>query len=611
MLKSACKRMVAVDGMPTVPAGHLRTGRHGPWAAQSPPEPLIEHLACHWNERSTGPGQLPPLGPLTTSAEERMRRHSSIPGRAPQKRTCFASLSIALATAVTNLTAAPAIDQDKSIATATVADSGGRTAATGNSNGGLPCEAEELTGSGLESDFGRSVSVSGDIAVVGDPRFPGPGAAFVFLRSGFNWEPIAELTAPLPQLGDAFGHSVAVQGDAVLIGSPGSSANGFQSGVACLFRLDREALQWRHETTLTASDGDPGDIFGWSVSLSHDVAIIGARDDENNGVTQSGSAYVFRNLDGRWVEEAKLVDDQGQVHDLFGNSVSVDGEVVLVGANGNGDAAGPGSGAAFVFRRFAGEWHLERQLTAPDAAGDARFGFSASLASGAAVIGAYLDDEQGGDAGAAYVFRSNGTAWNLETKLLASDGAALDWFGRSVTIADDATTILVGALLDDDVGSESGSSYIYRHDANTWREVGKITASPGGPLENFGASVAVDNDVGLVGSTPEGPDPGRAYVFLGFTPSDCNLNSLPDTCDILGGGWRDDNENRVPDACEESADVNADGTVDILDLLLLLESWGSCGPTCRQFCPGDLDADCLVDRADLWLLLWSWSITTS
>jgi FG-GAP repeat protein len=233
-------------------------------------------------------------------------------------------------------------------------------------------------------DFGRSVSIGDDVAVIGDPRSPPPGRAIVFRRNDEIWVNEAELSAPLPQLEDSFGHSVSIDGERILIGAPGSDALGFQSGAACLFTFDHETSGWLLETTLLPSDGDAGDIFGYSVSLAGDVALIGDRDDENNGVLQSGSAYVFRNVDGRWVEEARLVDAKGQELDLFGVSVSIDGPTALVGAHGNDDP-GLDSGAAFLFRHIASDWVFEAELTPSDAGGQERFGFSVSLAGDVAV----------------------------------------------------------------------------------------------------------------------------------------------------------------------------------------------------------------------------------
>ncbi|MCH8345283.1 MAG: hypothetical protein IH983_15035 [Planctomycetes bacterium] len=462
------------------------------------------------------------------------------------------------------------------------------------------CEVAQLQGSG---GFG-GVSLDGDVAVVGDAEaFGSLGAAYVFRRGPGgpeDWQLEAVLMSPEPDPDDSFGR-VAVSGDVIVMGASGAATPEFQSGAAYIYRYDPATGGWEYEATLTASDGDASDIFGWSVSIDGDVVLIGARDDENDGMTQSGSAYVFRyNADtSAWVEEAKLSDPEGEEYDLFGVSVSVRGDVALIGAHGNDNI----HGAAFVFRYKPdrlGEWVLETELNHSDPLGQDWFGFSVSLGADVAVIGAFQDNstDKGNDAGSAYIFRYDGVDWIEEQKITASDADPLDWFGLSVSISRDGQTAVIGAPDDEVQGFESGSAYVFRHTEQGWEEVIKLLASDGGPSDIFGGSVSVSEDFALIHGA------GKGYVFAGIQGLDCNENGDPDACDIFDGTSDDQNGNGIPDTCD--ADLNGDGVVGILDLLMLLAAWGPCDEPCPPACAGDLNGNCTVNVLDLLILLANW-----
>lgn len=131
------------------------------------------------------------------------------------------------------------------------------------------CEVQQLIAPGPGGAFfGGSVSVSGDVAVVGDSEgVEGIGVAYVFRRNGLHWELEAELRAPKPDLSDQFGSPVAVAGDVVIVGAHTTDAPEILRGAAHIFRYSPDSSQWTHEAMLTARDGDLLDIFGWSVAL--------------------------------------------------------------------------------------------------------------------------------------------------------------------------------------------------------------------------------------------------------------------------------------------------------------------------------------------------------
>ncbi|MCH7849669.1 MAG: FG-GAP repeat protein [Planctomycetes bacterium] len=389
----------------------------------------------------------------------------------------------------------------------------------------------------------------------------GPGAA----QARGQWQQTYKLTAADADAGDIFGQSVSIDGNLIVIGAQLDEDAGTQSGSAYVYRFD--GSNWIEEAKLTASDGAPGDRLGVAVSVSGNVIVVGAAGDDD-GEPSSGSAYVFRFDGTQWIEEAKLTDPNGEELDLFGFSVSIQGNVALVGAGGNDDA-GLGTGAAFVFRYDplgAETWVFQQQLNAVDAEGPALFGWSVKLSGDVALITAPQDNSQ---TGAAYVFRDTGTQWVHEIKLTAADPVGpFPFFGWSSSISGD--TILVGARSDYALGGESGAAHLFRKNRTGWEEVIKLTASDGEAGDFFGASLSISGDVAFISARPQNAT-GTVYIFdLDPTPGDLDCN----------------------------------GRVGVADLLALLSTWGPCDDC--QACAADLDGNCIVGVSDLLILLMNW-----
>ena len=340
-----------------------------------------------------------------------------------------------------------------------------------------------------------------------------------------NWGQVAKLTADDAAEGDRFGESVALSGTTALVGAYLDDDAGSDSGSAYVFERDQGgAGNWGQVAKLTADNAAEDDQFGRSVALSGTTALVGAfRDDDAGG--DSGSAYVFERDQGgagNWGQVAKLTADDAAAGDWFGWSVALSGTTALVGA-GLDDDAGSDFGSVYVFERDqggAGNWGQVAKITADDAAAGDRFGWSVALNGTTALVGAYLDGDAGSDFGSVYVFeRDQGEAgnWGQVAKLTADDAAASDFFG--VTVALSGTTALVGAWRDDDAGSDSGSAYVFERDqggAGNWGQVAKITADDAAAGDEFGTSVALSGTtilVGALGDDDAGSGSGSAYVF--------------------------------------------------------------------------------------------------
>jgi hypothetical protein len=369
----------------------------------------------------------------------------------------------------------------------------------------------ELTGSDAESgdDFSYSLSANGDVCAIGAPGADDNGAeagcVYVFGYSGLAWYEEAKLKAPDGAAGDRFGLSVSVSGDVCVAGSYGDG----DQGAAYVFRYN--GSEWTFEQKLTSPAGIVADRFGWSVSVSGDVCVVGARDDDENGAG-SGAAYVFRYDGSSWLNDDKLTATDGGADDTFGFSVFTDGDKCIVGAP-YADGAAVESGGAYVFGDSGQGWIQETKLIAPDGEQDDWFGASVCINGDLCVTGASGDDDKGQDAGAVHLFRfdPNTSTWPHEQKLLAPDAQERNRFGASVSV--ESGVCAIGAYGDDDNGILSGSAYEFLYDGHNWTSQAKRTAFEPGAWDRFGINVCADSGNVFVSSCDLYERSGAVYVF--------------------------------------------------------------------------------------------------
>jgi len=261
---------------------------------------------------------------------------------------------------------------------------------------------------------------------------------------------------------DVFGYAVSISGEFAIIGAYGNDDRGSDFGAAYIYQQINN--EWKIVQKIVPADGAESDNFGYAVSISGDYAIASSVDDDDKG-SNSGSAYIYqRNID-KWELATKLVPNDGAASDLFGYAVSISGDIAIVGAH-YGDGRTTNTGSAYIYQRNGDSWNYITELYANDGDGNDYFGRTVSVTEDYALIGAYGDDEKASNCGAAYIFQRNGTYWNQISKLTPSDGAGDDHFGFAVSISGDYA--IIGALYDDDKGSNSGSAYIYQRSGSYW-----------------------------------------------------------------------------------------------------------------------------------------------
>jgi hypothetical protein len=310
-----------------------------------------------------------------------------------------------------------------------------------------------------------------------------------------------------------------------------------------------------------------------SVALSGDTLVVGAPGEDSNAVDvngneaddsagESGAAYVFVRTGGTWSQQAYLKAGNTDAGDLFGASVAISGDTIVVGALGEASNAttvdgdetndtAPGAGAAYVFVRSGSTWSPQAYLKASNTDAGDGFGGSVGIDGDTIVVGAELEDSSavdvGGDAtsngtdlsGAAYVFVRSGVAWSQQAYLKAGNTGVGDEFGAAVAISGD--TIAVGARLEDsnattidgdetnDLSLDSGAVYLFTRSATTWAPQAYVKAPNNDPADEFGISVALSGDTLAIGASLESSnattvggdqsndaanDAGAAYVFV-------------------------------------------------------------------------------------------------
>jgi len=293
-----------------------------------------------------------------------------------------------------------------------------------------------------------------------------------------------------------------------------------------------EPMSVTERQKLLASDGDANDNFGYSVSISGDYAILGAEGDDSG----KGSAYIFKWNGTSWVEQQKLTASDGNTSDYFGWSVSISGDYAIVGAYGD-DVNGTYSGSAYIFKRDGTSWVEQQKLTASDGADGDWFGSSVSISGDFALVGAFLDDGNVIDSGSAYIFKRDGTSWVQQQKLTASDGAADDYFGCSVSISGDYA--IVGAYGGNGNVIDSGSAYISKWNGTSWSEQAELTASDGAASDYFGVSVSISGDLAIVVTPYDDSYKGSAYAFGSCPRADLNDDCKVDFADfaIFADEW--------------------------------------------------------------------------
>jgi hypothetical protein len=368
------------------------------------------------------------------------------------------------------------------------------------------------------------VAVSESTAVVGawkddvGANFDDQGSAYVFIRSGGAWTQEAKLVAAEGALEDFFGYSVAVSGDTAIVGAylDDVGAN-VDQGSATVFT--RSGNTWGLQAQLLAGDGAAGDYFGISVAVDGDMAVVGALGDDVGANQGQGSATVYTRSGAVWSSQAQLVAADGAPGAQFGRSVGVHGDTVVVGAPYHDEGAEFDQGAAYVLTRSGAAWN-QQKLLAWDGASTDLFGNSVAVNGDTVLVGALFDGIGANSSqGSAHVFVRTGGSWSEQAQLLAADGSVGDLFGISVAVYGDTAAVGADGA---NVGTNTnqGAAYLFTRNGGTWGQKARLWPQGGAEDDSFGISVALSPGIAVVGATQHDTvagNQGAAYTFE-FSP---------------------------------------------------------------------------------------------
>jgi hypothetical protein len=312
--------------------------------------------------------------------------------------------------------------------------------------------------------YGQSVAISANFAVVSThiSRTYPQGAVFVYKRiGGSTWMYQTTLVPPDNPGVVAFGHAVAVDGGFIAVSDVLDTTHGDSRGKVYVYRPHPDGTQWILESILDPGGLALGDSFGASLALEGYTLLVGAELDEGL-IMDAGAAYVYtyQGLGTGWVKTQKLQASDGGLMDGFGLSVALSplNDWAIVGAAGSNEG-GSNAGAAYIFQNQGGTWVEWTKLIGSDSVAGDEFGKWVGIEGNRAIVGAWKQGTNGPAAGAAYYYEFDPSTDWAETKILASDGDAGDWFGKNVAMHN--LTFVVTAARDEPIAADSGAVYVY------------------------------------------------------------------------------------------------------------------------------------------------------
>lgn len=462
-----------------------------------------------------------------------------------------------------------------------VAVLGGSTIAAGQ-----PCDSIDKQTSPdpqIAEQFGTDVDIQGEFAIVGAPqhfvRDVGyTGAAYLFRRQGGVWSHDATLLDPDGQDSDLFGHSVAVHSDLAVVGVPTRHRFTDDEPGAFVYRYDPLAEVWQFETMLQPQGTAAAFNWGLTVVVSDGVIAV-ATSDIIMGDAHS-VAQIFRhdpNTDDWTFEQQVTLSDPGI---LFfwqpANWMSLSGNTFIGGEAGN---AGTTRGVSFIYEYDGLSWNSAETLTSPAADPTDFFGLSSTLRGDTAIVSAVDDSQAGAPIGAAHIYRQDGSGWQFEQTLTPPPGTDYDNFGIAAVV-DGPNALVTGTLIE--AGQpDRAAVWHFAFDGGTglWEHCDTYFGDPANPDALFGRHLALDGGVAVVSSESDDEidtDSGAVYFIDG-----------------------------IQCVQYERGDSNADGTTGVVDFLAVLMAWGPCVDNC----PADGNGDGIVGIIDFLNVLSNWSAT--
>jgi ligand-binding sensor domain-containing protein len=407
----------------------------------------------------------------------------------------------------------------------------------------------------VEDEFGSSVAVNGDFAIVGSPKedddvlganpISNAGSAYISKRQADGtWKQVQKIVASDRALEDQFGYSVAINGNYVFVGAwqqEDEATNLTDAGCVYVFKKQNDST-WTEIQKLTASDRSRLDFFSNSMAVSGDNLIVGAyeADGIGTGTTKSnfGSAYIFqKQSDGTWKEVQKIVANDWAANDKFGFSVAINGDQAVVGTKDdtkdqNGSNPIVGAGSAYIYKKQAnGSWTQVQKIVASNRGTDELFGYSVAISNDYVLVGVparyglfYPNGPTPISAhlsGVIFYKKQINGSW-LESQAIVGGSFPGDNFGISVAMSGDYAVISKTQY----VSNDGGFAVTYKQENGKWTSTDRLQPVRRSSLldngKQFGRNLAIDNTTVIVGDVRENfapfdnrklPFSGSAYMF--------------------------------------------------------------------------------------------------
>ncbi len=409
-----------------------------------------------------------------------------------------------------------------------------------------PAVCLQPAGGEYNDQFGRAVAIYNDRAIVGVPQDDTPagdyaGSVEVFARVGASWVPEATLMPPDASAYDWFGSSVALFQDTAIVGCPKIDLESL-SDLGAAYVYTRSGTNWNLQARFQAPGGVTNDQFGCAVALSTNLTVVGACMEYADGVGSfAGAAYVYRRLGTNWALEARLVAPDPQAGDRFGSAVALDGGTIVVGAPYHNTNGVQTIGNVHVYTAAGTSWVHKACFPGPLApSGNPFFGWSVAVKGRTVWCGApYRNTDYGAGAGAAYAYVGEGTNWSCQAYVCPEDGNAGDNFGYSLAASEGQ--VVIGARGHNMGGEDAGAAYVFVRSGSNWMQQAKLVAPDAAAADHFGHAVNLYRQTAMVGA-PDDNGCGSARIF--DTAMDSDRDGLPDSLEGECGcaPWQSDSD---------------------------------------------------------------------
>lgn len=419
--------------------------------------------------------------------------------------------------------------------------------------------------------FGHSLATGLDWMVVGDPQdsSEGPlrGSVHIYRHNGQSWSFFQRISPEIVEgagLNVFFGSSVTLDGNWLIVGSPGDDEAGVNTGAAHVYKFDEFDESWENFDKLFSSHPQPNEYFGNSVAIDANagLAVVGQLDTTGTGELHPWTIDV----DGTtWIQLPSFSNPSGSTQSHFGESIQIEGTSLIAGSPNEDN----GKGCAWVmtFDRDQNTFVVESELQPDTSVLAPHFGSSVDITDISAIVGSPHDGNGESNGGSAYLFRKKINTWIFQDKFQGSSTEAGDGFGTSVSIEN--SSVVVGAPFHN---SQTGNAYTFDVNGVTAVEILQLMPYDGVSGGYFGYSCLVSNEtiaVAAVAFDNANIQSGKVYLYS------------------VGGLF---------------GDFDFDNDRDIQDLLILISAWGPCSETC----PPDLDGNSQVNIQDLLAFLSVW-----